>query len=82
MLKSFYELFGFFGALFLSLALFLFFILWLAGLAGITIPVDGGKQKNDKWKIGLAIIIPVYPIFWLFKNLYEQHKYMKGIDLD
>ena len=77
MLKSFYELFGFFGALILSLALFLFFIFWLAGLAGITLPVDGGKAKFNKWEVFVAILIPIYPIYWLFRDIIEQHLFMK-----
>lgn len=77
MLKSFYELFGFIGALLLSLALFLFFILWLAGLAGITLPVDGGKPKFNKWEVLVAIFIPIYPIYWLFRDIIEQHMFMK-----
>lgn len=77
MLKSFYELFGFFGALILSLALFILFIFWLAGIAGITLPVDGGKPKFNKWEVIVAIFIPVYPIYWLVKDIIEQHLFMK-----
>ena len=78
MLKSFFDLFGFLGALLLSLALFLFCILWLAGLAGITLPVDGGKHKYNKYKVLVAIILPVYPIYWLIRNIFEQHIFMKN----
>jgi hypothetical protein len=77
MLKSFYELFGFFGALLLSLALFIFFIFWLAGLAGITLPVDGGKPKFNKWEVLVAVFIPIYPIYWLIRDIIEQHAFMK-----
>ncbi len=77
MLKSFYELFGFFGALILSLVLFGFFIFWLAGLAGITLPVDGGKPKFNKWEVLIAIFIPIYPIYWLLRDIIEQHMFMK-----
>lgn len=77
MLKTFYELFGFFGALSISLALFFFFIFWLAGLAGITLPVDGGKPKFNKWEVIVSIFIPLYPIYWLFRNIVEQHIFMR-----
>ena len=77
MLKTFYELFGFFGALSISLALFFFFIFWLAGLAGITLPVDGGKPKFNKWLVMVSIFIPLYPIYWLIWNITEQHRFMR-----
>jgi hypothetical protein len=77
MLKTFYELFGFFGALSISLALFFFFIFWLAGLAGITLPVDGGKPKFNKWQVMVSIFIPLYPIYWLIRNITEQHRFMR-----
>ena len=78
MLKSFFELFGFLGALILSLALFLLFILWLAGLAGITLPVDGGKAKSNKLQMLVAILVPIYPIYWLFRDILEQYFFMKN----
>ena len=77
MLKTFYELFGFFGALSISVALFFFFIFWLAGLAGITLPVDGGKPKFNKWQVMVSIFIPLYPIYWLIRNIIEQHRFMR-----
>lgn len=77
MLQTFYDLFGFFGALGLSLALFLFFILWIAGIAGITLPVDGGKPKFNKWEVVVAIFIPIYPIYWLIRDVIEQHVFMR-----
>ena len=77
MLKSFFELFGFLGASILSLALFLLFILWLAGLAGITIPVDGGKPKSTKLQVLVAILVPIYPIYWLIRDILEQYFFMK-----
>ena len=76
MLKTFYELFGFFGALVLSLALFMFFIFWIAGIAGITLPVDGGKPKFNKWEVIVAIFIPIYPIYWIIRDIIEQHVFM------
>lgn len=77
MLKSFYELFGFMGALLLSLAIFLLFIFWAAGLAGITLPVDGGKPKYNRWEVILAILIPVYPIYWILKDIIMQYIFMR-----
>jgi hypothetical protein len=77
MLKSLYDILGFFGALFLSLGLFILFIFWVAGIAGITLPVDGGKPNNKKWQIVLAVFIPIYPIAWLIKDIIVQHRFMK-----
>ena len=78
MLSTFYELLGFFGALFLSLAMFLLFIFWVAGIAGITLPVDGGKPKYNRVEVFVAIVIPVYPIYWIIKDIIEQHMFMKN----
>lgn len=77
MLKSFFELFGFLGALLFSLTLFLLFILWLAGLAGITLPVDGGKPKFNKLQVLVAVLLPIYPIYWLIRDILEQHFFIK-----
>ncbi len=76
MLKTFYENLGFFGALILALGLFVFFILWVAGLAGITLPVDGGKPRGSKLQILIAILIPFYPVFWIFYEMYRQRKFI------
>jgi hypothetical protein len=77
MLKTFYTEIGFFGALLLALGLFVLFILWVAGIAGITLPVDGGKPRGSKIEIVIAILVPVYPVFWLFYEMYHQRKFIK-----
>ncbi|RNC85379.1 MAG: hypothetical protein ED557_00980 [Balneola sp.] len=77
MLKSFYEYTGFFGSLTLSLVFFLFFIFWIGGIAGITLPVDGGKAKYNKWQVVAAILIPIYPVFWFISDIIAQHRFMK-----
>lgn len=77
MLKSFYEYIGFFGSLFLSVFLFLFFIFWIAGLAGITLPVDGGKKKYNSWQVLCAVLIPIYPVIWIITDIIIQHRVMK-----
>lgn len=69
MIQSFYDQMGLGGAIFASLLVFLLFILWLAGIAGITLPVDGGKQRKNKAQIVLAIIFPLYPIIWVIYEL-------------
>ncbi|MEP1150412.1 MAG: hypothetical protein JXR20_07450 [Balneola sp.] len=77
MLKTFYESIGFLGALALALGLFVLFIIWVAGIAGITLPVDGGKPRGSKAEIILAIFVPIYPICWLFYEMYHQRKFIK-----
>jgi hypothetical protein len=76
MLKTVYDFVGFFGSLGLSLFLFIFFVFWIAGIAGITLPVDGGKPKYDKWQVILAILIPFFPVFWLISDIIKQHRFM------
>ena len=77
MLSSLYEILGFFGALGLSLVIFILSIFWIAGLAGITLPVDGGKPKFSGWKVALALFVPIYPIYWLIRDIIEQQMFMK-----
>lgn len=77
MLQSFYNNFGFFGALAISLFLFIFFIFWVAGIAGITLPYDGGQKKGSAGQILAAVLIPVYPVIWLIVDMYTQHREMK-----
>jgi len=76
MLKTFYESIGFFGALILALGLFVLFILWIAGIAGITLPHDGGKPRGSKTQILIAIFVPIYPVLWLFYEMYYQRKFI------
>ena len=76
MLQTFYENFGFLGALLISAAMFIFFIFWMAGIAGIALPEDGGQVKNNRVQIVVAILIPIYPIIWLWTDMYKQHKFM------
>lgn len=76
MLQTFYDNFGFFGALTLSLFLFFFFIFWLAGMAGITLPYDGGKKRGNPWQIIIAVFVPIYPVAWLVYDMYKQKRFM------
>lgn len=78
MLQSFYTNMGFFGALLFSLTLFLLFVCWFAGIAGITLPVDGGKPRGSTWQIVLAVLFPPYPIIWMVIIMNEQRKFLKN----
>lgn len=77
MLKTIYESFGFAGSLLLSLLIFLFLILWLAGLAGITQPKDGGKVRYKPWMVWLAVLFPLYPIAWIINQIWNHFSIMK-----
>lgn len=75
MLQTFYENFGFFGALIFSLSLFTFFIFWMAGIAGISqLPESKGKF----YKLAVGALIPPYPIIWLIIDIFRQRKRMNS----
>ncbi len=76
MLKWSYLHFGFFGTVFLALFMFLLFIMYLAGIAGISILPDGDRTKNIK--LILSVLIPPFPVIWLFIDVYRQHKAIKS----
>jgi len=80
MLQSFYENFGFFGALALAIFLFIFIIFWVAGIAGITLPYDGGQKKGSNAQVILAVLFPPYPVIWLLVDMYRQRKLLKKAD--
>lgn len=77
MLQNFYQQFGFFGALLISAVCFFLFIFWVAGVAGIALPEDGGKVKDNKFEVIIALILPIYPIGWLFADMYKQRKLLR-----
>ncbi|SMO37202.1 hypothetical protein [Gracilimonas mengyeensis] len=78
MLQSFFENFGFFGALALAFVLFIFLILWIAGIAGIALPYDGGQKKGNDWQVLIAVVFPPYPVIWLIYDMYQQYRSMDG----
>jgi hypothetical protein len=77
MLQWFYGEFGFFGSIFISLLLFIGFIFWFAGLAGIAGLPENNATKNLKMVV--AVLIPVFPIAWLIYDMRRQHRIMKGL---
>lgn len=74
MLETFYDSFGFVGSVTISFLIFLSFIFWMAGIAGIS-----QLKETDKKNIRLviSIIFPPYPIIWLFIDMYRQSQLMK-----
>ena len=76
MLKTIFENFGFVGSLILSLVIFLFSILWLAGIAGITQTKDGGKVRYKSWMVWLSVVVPIFPIAWIISQIWNQFTVM------
>lgn len=78
MLETFYNSFGFLGSISLAFFIFLSFIFWMAGVAGIS-QLPHSKKKNVK--LISSILFPPYPIIWIFIDMYRQSQYMKETDL-
>lgn len=74
MLETFYESFGFLGSISLAFFIFLSFIFWMAGIAGISQLPD---SKNKTAKLWGSVIFPPYPIIWVFVDMYRQSQLMK-----
>lgn len=74
MLQSFYNSFGFVGSIAIALFIFLCFIFWMAGVAGVS-QLPESRKKNIK--LVLSVLFPPYPIIWLFVDMYRQSQLMK-----
>ncbi len=78
MLQSFYENFGFIGSISLAFFIFLSFIFWMAGIAGISqLP----ESRNKNLKLICSVIFPPYPIIWVFVDMFRQRQLMKEKDI-
>ena len=78
MLESFYNNFGFLGSIGIAMFIFLSFIFWMAGVAGIS-QLPHSTKKN--LKLISSVIFPPYPIIWLFVDMYRQSELMKEKDI-
>lgn len=77
MLESFYNNFGFVWSLVIALFIFLFFIFWMGGVAGISLEHE---EKNESIvRLILAILIPIYPVAWLILDMISQKKQLKEL---
>lgn len=77
MLETLYNYFGFAGSLLVSLFIFLFFIFWIAGVAGIC---AGNRTPLRQFIFfTLAIFIPVYPVAWLIMDMINQKKQLRRL---
>lgn len=76
MLQLLYDEFGFFGSILLALVIFIGFIFWFSGMAGIA-----GQSKTNttrNLRILLAVVFPPFSIGWLIYDMRRQHKIIKG----
>ena len=77
MLETFFNTFGFFGAILIAFIGFAIFIFWVAGIAGI-VYLPESKDKNKK--ILLSLFFPPYPFFWMFYDINRERKLMQEED--
>jgi len=78
MLQTFYNSFGFLGSITVAILIFICFIFWLAGVAGIS-QLENDKTKSVK--IFFSIFFPPYPIVWIFWDMHSQSQLMKEKDV-
>ncbi|TYP95223.1 hypothetical protein LX73_0519 [Fodinibius salinus] len=78
MLHSFYNSFGFIGSILVAMFIFLCFIFWMAGIAGIS-QLPPSKKKSTK--LFCSVIFPPYPIIWLFVDMFRQKSLMEETEI-
>jgi hypothetical protein len=78
MLQTFYNNYGFVGSIAIAMLIFLCFIFWLAGVAGIS-QLPHSKKKNIK--LICSVLFPPYPIVWVFVDMYRQRKLMNETEI-
>ena len=77
MLETLHDIFGFAGSLVVSFLIFMFFVCWMAGVAGI---VQGDrKQSRQIVFYTLAIFVPIYPVIWLIADMVRQKKQLRKL---
>lgn len=77
MLESLYNYFGFTASLLVSLAVFLFFVFWMAGVAGIC--SKNRTPSRQALFISLAIFLPPYPVLWLLSEMVKQKRELRRL---
>jgi hypothetical protein len=77
MLESLYNIFGFAGSLLVSFLLFMFFVFWMAGVAGICL-ADRPLSKQIIFLV-LAVLVPIYPVLWLIMDMWSQRKQLQQL---
>lgn len=78
MLETFYNNFGFIGSISIAFGIFIAFIFWMAGVAGLS-QLKPSTSKNVK--LVFSVLFPPYPIIWVFVDMYRQSQLMKETDI-
>jgi hypothetical protein len=78
MLKWMYAKFGLVGNVAIFALAFFFFILWLAGVAGLNERATERKEPLPFYKLVFFLLIPPLPILWIIKDMWYQRKMMKA----
>lgn len=73
MIETFYNNFGFAGALGIAFGSFILFIFWVAGVAGIA---DRADESYKNQKLIISVFIPIYPILWMWIDMYQDYSNM------
>lgn len=77
MLETLHNIFGFAGSLIVSFLVFMFFVFWMAGVAGI---VESDRiQSRQIVFFSLAIFVPIYPVIWLIADMIRQKKQLRKL---
>lgn len=77
MLETVHNIFGFAGTLLFSFLVFMFFVFWMAGVAGI-VQADRKRSRQIIF-FSLAIFVPVYPVIWLIADMIRQKKQLRKL---
>jgi len=77
MLETVHNMFGFTGSLLVSFFVFMFFVFWMAGVAGIC--QGDRKQSRQIIFFSLAILVPIYPVVWLIADMIRQKKQLRKL---
>lgn len=77
MLESLYNYFGFTASLLISLLVFLFFVFWMAGVAGIC--SRNRPAPKQALFISLAVFLPPYPVIWLLSEMIKQKRELRRL---
>ena len=77
MLETLHNFFGFAGSMIVSFLVFMFFVFWMAGVAGLC---DRYKEEaRQSLFLALAILIPFYPVVWLIVDMFKQKKKLRKL---
>lgn len=78
MLETFYNNFGFLGSISLAFGIFIGFIFWMAGVAGLS---QLKPSRSKTIKLIFSVFFPPYPIIWVFIDMYRQSQLMKETEI-